>query len=757
MNEEFFQRLLKTFRIEAAEHIKTISEELLNYEKTSEPEKKQESINTIFRGAHSLKGAARAVNVVEIEGYCQTLESTIAQIRDGQLTTSFKLIDEIHRGIDTISNFLQEENESAKAIIAKEIDSLITNLQSITSTGTTPSREKNKIKKQEPKSSPPVVEKIRTLPQDVIKEKTAETKIPETKLQDTIRVSTKKLDNLFHKSEEMLSCKLESDDLAGNITMLKLISETNAKLIEQLTETLQKESNSGESEELTKILELIGSGITEQNFRTNLIYRQAYQNNKHLGIMVSNLVDEMKEVLMLPFSYLSDVFPKMVRELARDLNKEIELEIKGGDIEIDRRILEEMKDAMIHLIRNSVDHGIESPEIREAAGKNRTGKIILEVMKESGDKIAISLSDDGAGINFESIRNTAIKKNLFSSADAMTLSEEQLTDLLFHPDFSTSKVITDISGRGVGMSVVKEKVNRLNGSIKISSKKNEGTCFRILLPLTLAKIRAVILRCGKHIFALQTINVDRVMRIKSDLIKTVENRESIIYDSKPIPVCHLSSVLRISSNGKIQGEKSSIIVIRVADNVVAFEVDEILHEQEIIVKKLNKQLEKTKFVNGATVLGDGKVIPVLNTHDLLKNIQTHSVEKTKIEKDEVKKSYKLLIADDSITSRMLIRDILEGAGYNVKLAVDGKEALTELKSNKYDLVVSDVEMPRLNGFQLTEKIRSDNELKKLPVVLLTSLAKKEDREKGIDVGANAYIVKSGFDQTNLLDTIKRLI
>ena len=766
MNDEFFKRLLNTFKIEAAEHLKSISEELIKYEKSSSDDEKTESINIIFRGAHSLKGASRAVNLGEIEGYCQTLESVFALVRDGILSTSFRLIDEIHKGIDTISNFLQETDDKQKLFIAREIDSLATILSGIAKGESPTQAEKPKSKKSvtriSKKPDPVIIapeskktepgEKIIPLPE----EKTKTRNINDAKLQDTIRVTTHKLDALFLKSEEMLSCKLEADDLLKNLADLRLLQESYKKNLEQLT-TLVSIKNTFSQNDMNKLQELYGESAAETEKKLNSISKQAYHYNKKLSAMVSQLVDEMKEILMLPFSYLSDVFPKMVRELARDLNKEIEFEIKGSNIELDRRILEEMKDAMIHLIRNSIDHGIESPEVREQNGKERQGKIILEVKKEGGDKIEISLSDNGAGINYESIRSTAVRKNIFNEKDAATLTEEQLLELLFHPNFSTSQVITDISGRGVGMSVVKEKINRLNGSVKIFSKINEGTSFKILLPLTLAKIRAIILRCTNQIYALQTLNVDRVMRIKSESIKTVKNRATINYNSIPIPLCNLAEVLGIRSEAKKESQNSNIIVIKIADNIVAFQVDEILHEQEIIIKKLNRQLENAKFVNGATMLGDGSVIPVLNTHDLLKEIKTHSFSSEIKEKPKSIRKQELLIADDSITSRMLIRDILESSGYNVKMVVDGKEAYAELKTKNYDLVISDVEMPRLNGFELTEKIRSDSDLKRLPVILLTSLAKKEDREKGIDAGANAYIVKSGFDQSNLLDTIERLI
>ncbi|MBU1101607.1 MAG: response regulator [Bacteroidetes bacterium] len=756
MDTEFLKRLLETFRIEAEEHIKNISEGLLEYEKSSDEKERSELVNLLFREAHSLKGAARAVNYSEIEGYCQTLETVIAKLRNGELQTSFKLIDDFHKGIDLIGTILNEEKEINKVHLSIKLDALGDELELLMGLDKNPKPPSN-FSVTPTKSTKPVKKKSISQSEQIGEEVIKIEPVAQAKLQDTIRVSTKKMDTLFLKSEEMLSAKLEMDELQKHISGLNILMEDQNEIWDQLNSSLFLENSFNISDKALSLIDEYNTLRKNIKKEQDILTKKSTQNRRLFSTMVTSLVDEMKEVLMLPFSYLSDSFPKMVRELARDLNKEIDFELTGAGIEIDRRIMEEMKDAMVHLIRNCVDHGIETPEVRESGGKNRVGNIHLRVVKESGDKIMIELEDDGAGINYERIKKIAVSKGIYSEKEIENLSTDHLNDLLFNPDFSTSKVITDISGRGVGMSVVKEKVKQLNGSIKIQSELNKGTVFRALLPLSLAKIRAVIVRTADQIYALQTLNIESVFRINNSDIKSVENRESIKFKDKPIPLCRLNKILGIEESGIKETEFSNIIVINIADNKIAYKVDEILHEQEILIKKMNKQLERVRFINGVTILGDGKVIPVLNTFDLLKSAELQPV-KRKMAPDEVsKKTRNLLIADDSITSRMLLRDILESAGFNVTMAVDGKEALIKLKENEYDLVVSDVEMPRLNGFELTRMIRKEKELKRIPVILLTALAQKEDREQGIDAGANAYIVKSGFDQSNLLDTIERLL
>lgn len=328
--------------------------------------------------------------------------------------------------------------------------------------------------------------------------------------------------------------------------------------------------------------------------------------------------------------------------------------------------------------------------------------------------------------------------------------------LAFQSGISTSSIITDISGRGLGLAIVREKVEQLGGTVAIESHPDAGTTFRIALPLTLANFRGVLVGVGGQFFIIPIASIGRVARLADMDIRTVENRETISLDEKAVSLVRLGDVLGLPSKaaaGKSAGEMA--IVLDLGSTRIAFQVDEVIGEQEVLVKPLGPQLARVRNIAGASVLGTGQVVPVLNVPDLMKSAVKFAAGMP-VQPAETR-TQSVLVVEDSITSRALLKNILESAGYAVTTAVDGVDAYTVLKTAVFDLVVSDVEMPRMDGFELTAKVRSDKQLAELPIVLVTALESHEYRERGIDVGANAYIVKSSFDQSNLLEVIRRLI
>ena len=450
-------------------------------------------------------------------------------------------------------------------------------------------------------------------------------------------------------------------------------------------------------------------------------------------------------------------FPKLVHDLSRDCGKDAELTIVGGEIEIDRRILEEMKDPLVHLVRNCVDHGIETPKRREERGKPPRATIRIAILPKSSDKVEIVVSDDGTGIDIQKVQAASLKLGLVSQENAQIMDEQQTAALIFKSGVSTSSMITEISGRGLGLAIVREKAEKVGGAVSVESKPGCGTEFRLILPLTLARFRGILVRVGESLFVLPTRLVQRVLRVSREEIKSAENRETIQINGRAASAVRLSDVLEITRTNTEADPKRKIpvLVLAWAGEQIGFLVDEILDEQEVLVKNLGKQLPRVRNIAGATVLGTGKVLPVLNVADLMQSAIKMAPLSTARETQETPKS--ILVAEDSITARTLLKNILEFAGYKVKTAVDGAEALTVLAAEGFDLVVSDVEMPRMSGFDLTARIRADKRLAQLPVVLVTALDSREDRERGIDVGASAYIVKGSFDQGNLLEVVRRLI
>ncbi|HEY7543945.1 MAG TPA: response regulator, partial [Blastocatellia bacterium] len=448
--------------------------------------------------------------------------------------------------------------------------------------------------------------------------------------------------------------------------------------------------------------------------------------------------------------------PKMARDLSRDQGKEVQVAISGEKIEIDRRILEEMKGPLIHLIRNSVDHGIETPLERERKGKSRQGTIAVAVSPKEEGKVEITVSDDGRGVDTGKVKEAAIRLGFLSIEEAEASDEQEIASHIFRSGLSTSPMITDISGRGLGLAIVMEKVEALGGRAAFQTERDAGVTFTLTLPVVISTFRGVIVRADSALFVFPTSSVERVARFSRDEIRTVENRETVSLDGEMLSFVRLSDALGLASRSDGSRDRVQAVVVSVRDSRMAFAVDEVLREQEVLVKGLGRQLARVRNIAGATILGGGEVVPILDVADLIKSAaRSAPVPQATIDAEEKKKS--VLVVEDSITARTLVAGILEASGYEVTTAFDGVDGLTKLRGGSFDLVVSDVDMPRMSGFDLTASIRSDRRLAELPVVLVTALASREDQERGMEAGASAYIVKSDFDQSNLLEVIRRLI
>ncbi|HWP59041.1 MAG TPA: hybrid sensor histidine kinase/response regulator [Candidatus Acidoferrales bacterium] len=753
--KEFLNKLIATFKVEAEEHLKLITAGLLELEKR--PADDRQLVEDIFREAHSLKGAARAVSMAEIETLCQSLENVFAAWKQRALSPSAELFDLLYRSLDTLRRLLAtpEGEPSGESL---NLSGLLRDLDSA-SKGTA---SRNPLPVEDPKAEPerrPAV--IERAPAEM-----------HSSPADTVRISTGKLDAVLLKAEELLSAKLAAGQHAADL------SEVNAALtawkaewakIQPLAGALRRSlEKNGERRalangQLAKIIDFLDwnqRAFTDLESKLSSLLRAAEQDHRAVGAMVDDLLSDTKKLLMLPFSSILDPLPGLVRGLARDQGKEIDLEIEGAELEVDRRILEEMKDPLIHLVRNSADHGVEKPLEREQKGKPRRGTIKIAIAQKDSNRAEIVVSDDGRGIDLAKVRASALKLGLIAPAEAQSLGEAEVLALVFRSGVSTSPLITDISGRGLGLAIVREKAEKLSGAVAIESRPGFGTSFRVAVPLTMATFRGVPVRVNGNIFVLPSAQVERAARVEKRNIKTVENKETAEIDGEAVSLVHLADVLELprkspneDSNGSAQ-----VVVTGLGGKRIAFIVDEILGEQEVLVKSLGRQLSRVRNIAGATVLATRKLVPVLNVSDLVASAAaTSAVASAPAEaaSDKARKT-RVLVVEDSITARSLLKSILEAAGYDVQTAVDGIDAFTQLRSAEFDVVVSDVEMPRMNGFDLTAKIRADKKLAELPVILVTALESREDKEKGIDVGANAYIVKSSFDQSNLLEVIKRL-
>ena len=805
---EFQKRLLATFTIEAQEHLKGITDGLIALERGGSAEQQEETLEAVFREAHSLKGAARAVTRTDIESVCQALEGVFAALKRGETKLSPELFDLMQRTRDFLARLLlapepqQGEGESRHQII----DSLIQAVRRETAapatkdtTATPPSVTKGIAAEPaaEQATAPDAAEREAGAGGTTVQatgaggppaadtgrgalrgaEPAAAPRAPTLPaVEETVRVATAKLASLLLLSEEMVSAKLSAAQHVGQMRELRgafaawrrqwsrmMPDLQTAGLPARRTAAGEEGGVSGEeARALHKVLEFLewnADFLKTLEGRSATYLRTAERGSRVLGGLIDNLLEEVKKVMMFPFSTLLEAFPKAVRDLARDHGKEVDLVLRGEELEIDRRILEEMKDPLLHLVRNCISHGIELPQERERKHKPRRGKVSISITPREG-RAEVVVSDDGAGIDAGALRATLVKLGVVPPERGAEMSDAELLPFVFQSGVSTSPMVTEISGRGLGLAIVREKVEKLGGSISFESGIERGTLFRIVLPLSVATFRGILVRVADRLFVLPAIHVERAVRAKRGEVATVQNHEIIDLNGKSIALARLCEVLDLPSDDP-GSEQLQSVVVTVGDQSVAFVVDEVLNEREILMKRMGPQLSRVRNIAGATLLGSGRLIPILNVPDLIKSA-TRGAGGTRHDLPAPRvvppvRARRILVVEDSITSRTLMKNILESAGYLVATAVDGVDALTQLKSGGVDLVVSDVDMPRLNGLELTARIRADRELAALPVVLVTALGSQEDRERGIDVGANAYIVKGSFDQGDLLKTVQRLV
>jgi two-component system chemotaxis sensor kinase CheA len=721
---DFLTSLRAAFAVEAVEHVHAIATGLLALEQTPARAAQGPLIETVFRAAHSLKGAARAVDFVEIESHCQRLEEMFAAWKRHESVPSPTALDTVHHTLNAIAAAL-----SVPAVAVP-----------------TPAAE-------QPVEQPALLS------------------------DETVRITVSKLDRRLVEAEEMFTAKLATSQRAEDMHAMERRIEEWKKAwtavepdVRALRHTMDHAARGRTSSvappsstpRVVRLLEFLDWNmdyVKSLGTAAAVLTRMADQDRHVIGKLVDDLLEDSKKLLLLPFSTLVAPFAKLVRDLCRDQGKEAELIIRGEDVEVDKRILEEMKDPLIHLLRNCVDHGIETPAVRSKSGKPSTATITLAVSRLNGSKVEILVSDDGAGINADKVKESAIKQGLLVEDDAHQFGDAELQALIFQTTVSTSPIITHLSGRGLGLAIVREKAEKMGGSVSVESEPGRGTCFRIVLPSMLATFRGVLIETAGRVFVVPTAHVERVARVKTEDVRTVEGRETIVLSGHAVARVPLADVLELPRTEYADARPASTlaVVIGVGDQRIAFTVDAVLDEQEVLVKRLANPLSRVRNVAGATVLGSGQVVLILNVTDLLKSARRTGTAPTRRAPVPPAKATSILVAEDSITSRMLIKSILESAGYTVKTAVDGMEAFTLLRAEQFDLVVSDVEMPRLNGFDLTARIRGDKKLAELPVVLVTALETREDRERGIHVGANAYIIKSSFDQSNLLAVVQQLV
>lgn len=772
--EEFLQQLRTAFALESQEHVRTIASSLLALEQ-AHGSIATAIIEEAFRAAHSLKGAARAVDLKDIEYLCHSMESAFAAIQHQQVLVSGELLDALHATLQAVEKMLAGEVVGANVLsdLAAGIEGLlrddlaIAKAEKILKRPMSSMMEQEHAGREQTAADPAHAENQAAIAREHTRPASAhETRIQHEPPQQTgvsqsegteaapsssahqeqrhtvsqqqpvaatIRVASQRLDMLLRTAENL-------------ITVKQVLQETHATLKEILLQLSERAIDAQSLREIQTSLAGLQQRVDQESITANTL--------------IDILIEDAQSLLMLPCSYIFDTFPLAAREIARSLGKEVTLDIKGQEIELEKKILEKLKDPLMHLLRNSIDHGIESPQERHALGKPPRGTISISVSHRNARELDLTITDDGRGIDFDRIRVTAVARNLLSEEEARTATEQKLLDLLFTSGFSTSPIITDLSGRGLGLAIVRQAIEELDGTIHVESVPGQSTRFHITLPYGKSSFKGHFVSVQGHRFVIPSAAVVQAVRVQQQNILTAGNAEVIDFHGEVIGIVHLGALLGVPPSMDQQTPAHVVaLVCRYQDRAYAFIVDELHGEHDVLTRPLGTLLGNVRMVQGATIAGGNTAIPILNVHELLDTAFSMRTETAPpaAARQESRKKKRILIVEDSVTSRTLLKSILSAAGYEVQTAVDGIEGYTMLKSEPFDCVVSDVEMPRLDGFGLTERIRQDPALARLPVILVTGLESREHKEKGIAVGANAYITKSGFAQNNLLETIRRFI
>lgn len=773
----FLAQLRETFRAEAAEHIESMSAALVALERAVDAERAP-LVEQVFREAHSLKGASRAVGFTRAEATCLELESLFAAARNDGLHLTSEHLDGAHGALARLAVLCADPSGGEPETPAANPDRTPAGapgrgpghraaaVDQVPAAGVTPAPAPAPTGGSAPASTPPITPApvpahasapgpapvpdagpvVGDLPRVAPAERagspsatpgsgtTAEVRTRSAApASDTVRVAVPRLTGLMRDSEALAAATSNATALAARLARLAddvAAASGGAPAVGALG-----------SEHLRTLRDLAAT---------------AARDAKSLATTTDLVVNGARSTLLLPFSALLGSFGAIARDIARQHGKDVELRVEGEDLEVDRRILDELRDPLNHLVRNAIDHGVESPEVRRAAGKPERATITIAVAAAPDSRVRLAVGDDGAGLDTERVAAAAARMGLPTGPDAAL----DAGALIFESGLSSSPMVTDLSGRGLGLAIVREKVHKLNGSISVTSQAGVGTTFHLEVPVSLANFRGVAVGVSGRTVIIPSAAITRVRRVPAAGIVVVDGRPTVQLDGGTILLAPLHELLELPApDQRSLPAVRSVVGIAAAERRVALLVDEVHGEQDVILKHLGPLLERVPAVAGVSMGAHGQVVPVLDATDLVERAVSGraGAAHPAIAARDADRVLRLLVADDSITSRSLLRSLFTGEGYAVTTAVDGEEALSRLHTEPFDILVSDVDMPRLTGFELTAAVRADSALASLPVVLVTSLATPEDRARGLAAGASAYVVKSNFDSGNLLDIVRRFV
>lgn len=775
------------FREETTENVRILNDGLLVLERANDltdPDTRA-YLDASFRAVHTIKGSARLLGFAHIGLLAHKMEDILGAVRAGKLQLNRELTDQLLRSGDILLALVIDSVEGREN--STSVEDYITALERSSNGQPAPpptnSQEPAAVtpEEQPPASpalpvepvsdaTPPQVQPERTPSPDIPSapapahasstEEPPERTVPRSRSssRQTVRVRTDRLDKLLNLTGELVIGQQTLGLHAQFLRDLLMLNQEQERALIMLDTALQErglpaERRNSLEQPLNSLLNTCNQ--IRQTLRSQIEQFNQYTNQHHA--LVDDLEQEVITTRLLPVSTVFGNLPRAVRELANATGKEIELELRGETTELDRKLLEALSDPLLHLVRNAVDHGIESPDERIVAGKTRQGHIRITA-EATGGEVRIIISDDGRGIDPQRIRDIAVRKGFIHADNAALLSDQEALELIFLPGFTTAPIITDLSGRGVGMDVVRSNISEMSGQILLESQLGIGTNITLLLPLTLVTTRILLVNIGTQMFALPAAGCQGIIWVHQEHIRTVEGRAMVLHNGFTVPVLRMADLLDIEAHPAFHlSDRMPAVLLGNTRRMLSLLVDRVHDEREAVVKPIGPLLEYQRRFTGAVQLGDGQLILLINPMTLAQTARGVNLVRSVAPTTEVRRQHRLLVTDDSFTTRELIRSILSSAGYYVAAAIDGVDALDKLRAESYDLVVTDVEMPRMNGFDLTANIRQELGFHDLPVIIITSLASDEHKRRGLEVGAQAYIVKSQFNQDNLLEAIQQLL
>ena len=733
------KRVLQAFQNEYRTYLETIHRSV-DTMTTDEPPT-SENINTALRAAHTLKGAARAVDLVPVQEMAHAIETLFADIQTSRQPPKPSVVQDIVKYLNTIEDHVVSINPTEVSPIARLS----------TKSGQIPATING---------GAPTVKKTRFLKEDGGTEKKNQKEAMET-----IRIGADHMDKLQQTAEQLMCEGLRQQQVTKRIKKLRNsfsdLAKTNAYYCTELNKTLDNMQDQAISQTILNYFQnqkILLPRLAKEIREVDRQHTSAFHMSNNLSRQIQT---DVLKARMIPAEDVFQFLRKMMRDLAADEGKQVDFKISGLEVQADRLVLQQLKDPLMHMLRNAISHGIERPEVRASAGKNSTGTVQLAI-EVAGNRLRITVEDDGTGLDFQKISDMALKKGHLSAENLKTTSHEELLKYIYQPGFTTVKMITDLHGRGIGMSVAQKAVNRLRGEINVKSKAQKGTRFVLLIPLTLSTHKLLLVRVHGQTYGIPMDNIERIAQIHPHKIHRVEGCPVINYHQQTLPFALLSTLLSIGETPPpAESDLIVMVILHSGDKMVALAVDTVLSQEETLVKDVPSPADQVPFFEGAFIRADGSVCLILNPAVLMETInRIKSTDGPFFSQDTVQKQkvrHNILIVDDSVTTRTLEKTILESRGYSVLMAVDGLDALEVLKTREIDLVVTDIQMPKMDGFALIEAMKKTEKLKEMPVIIVSSMADHHDMERGLTLGADAYIVKQKFDQKNLLEAIGQIL